>query len=153
MIKKRVEIWPRKTRPRVDTFALVLYKELLRPWKAPTGAINKCWDVRDTLGPWEVFQRQWWRWQEFRDWQRDNRGQEDNGGFSAYVEQRKLGTKREFTANECAKELAKIEADPLYLMSGWANVQTKRQLQQYYYVELHGGKLSNYVNTVRRRLA
>jgi hypothetical protein len=27
------------------------YNELLRPWEAPTGATNKCWDVRDTLGP------------------------------------------------------------------------------------------------------
>jgi hypothetical protein len=47
------------------------------------------------------------------DWQRDNRGQEDDGGFSAYVEQRKLATKREFVVNEYTKELAKIEANPV----------------------------------------
>ncbi|KAF7505084.1 hypothetical protein GJ744_001303 [Endocarpon pusillum] len=129
------------------------YDDLLRPWKAPTGTTNKCWDDRDTWSPWEVFQRQWWRWREFRDWQRDNRGQEDEGGYSEYVEQRKLFTKREFTKNGCARELAKIKADPLYLMSGWNSMRTQRELQQYYCVELHGGDFSDYVNAVRRRLA
>ena len=129
------------------------YDGLLRPWKAKTGTTNKCWSTGDPSGPWEIFQRQRWRWLEFLDWQRDNRRQEDEGGYSAFVEQKKLFIKREFTKNGGARELAKIEADPLYLMSVWEIKQSHRELQRYYCVELHGGDFSDYVNAVRRRLA
>lgn len=129
------------------------YNELLRPWKAPIGATDKPWDVRDTWEPWEVFERQWKRWQEFRHWQRDNRWQEDDSGYSEYVEDTKRFTKREFTASGCARELARIEADPLCLMSRWESEQATRQHQRYYCAEIHNGDFSDYVNAVKRRLA
>ena len=58
------------------------YYEVLRPWQ----------NYPDQRPPrdWEVFQKQFERWQNFRRWQQDNRGTYDEkNAFSAFVEEKK----------------------------------------------------------------
>jgi hypothetical protein len=106
--------------------------------------------------PWEIFDRQLERWQDFRRWQRDNRWLEDDddGGFSAYVEDYKRFLKRHYNEKALPKALAEIEADPSFVKGQWDKRQRQRQLQRYYCREFHGGDgFSDYVDAVKRRLA
>ncbi|TQV98793.1 hypothetical protein V2A60_007505 [Cordyceps javanica] len=82
------------------------YAELLRPWQESLLSIRAE----------EIFQRQLQRWQDFRKWQNDNRGREDDGGgFLAFVNQRKRWIKDDYPEEVSAELLAEIEADPLRL--------------------------------------
>jgi hypothetical protein len=137
------------------------YQELLRPWQDRFEGTSKYfvwWRSYDSSSdPWEVFQKQWWRWQMFRKWQRDNRDMEDDddGGFPAYVEARKRYVKRYFTRRAGVKRLAEIDADPSCLQEGWERVQEQRQWQRYYCYEreITGPAFSDYVDAAKRRLA
>ncbi|KAK4070040.1 hypothetical protein Purlil1_13558 [Purpureocillium lilacinum] len=117
------------------------HHDMLRPfWAYP----------RDTQPSWSVFRRQLKRWRDFRKWQVDNRGLEDeDGGFPAFVEM----MKRIYT--NCAYEegLAKIEADPSWLKSEWLDDQRIRRWQRYHQRERDCNGFSDYVDAVKRRLA
>jgi len=117
------------------------YRDKLRPF----------WDYpRDSQVSWLVFQRQLKRWHAFRNWQIDNRGLEvDDGGFPAYVEM----MKRLYTKDGYDDGVAKIEADPTYLQSGWAYEQRIRRWQRYHQRERDCNGFSDYVDAVKRRLA
>ncbi|KPA35207.1 ankyrin unc44 [Fusarium langsethiae] len=104
------------------------YAEMLRPWQEHLTPIS----------PSGIFQRQWQRWQDFRKWQNDNRGRDDDdGGFPATR----------------ARLLAEIEADPSCLKSEWDQKQFLRRRQRRLYRE-HGCRgFCGYAKAVKRRLA
>ncbi|KAF1994221.1 hypothetical protein P154DRAFT_624896 [Amniculicola lignicola CBS 123094] len=150
------------------------YSELLQPWKERFGSTGRHWafaygfptgygplDSDDASGDsWEVFQRQWARWQNFRIWQRDNRWiEDDDDGFPIYVEWCKDCLKRyPGVGRDVAKKLAKladIESDPSILKDeGWNRALWNRREQQRLCREQHGGvEFADYVNAVKRRLA
>ncbi|KJZ76552.1 hypothetical protein HIM_03888 [Hirsutella minnesotensis 3608] len=116
------------------------YCEMLRPWQ------NRL----DTMKSWFVFQRQWKSWDDFRKWQRDNRGlEDDDGGFPGYVERlRRLWEKDGYTSG-----LEDIRADPSRLKSGWELRQLLRQRQRRNHREHDCDGFSDYVEAARRRLA
>ncbi|KAK1768843.1 hypothetical protein QBC33DRAFT_557604 [Phialemonium atrogriseum] len=98
------------------------YREMLRPWQNPLEARK----------PWEVFHRQLRRWRDFRKWQNDNRGlEEDDGGFPSYVERTKLEERK----------------------WAWELEQAQRQRQRYFCREHGCDGFPDYVEAVRRRLA
>ncbi|KJZ70489.1 hypothetical protein HIM_10118 [Hirsutella minnesotensis 3608] len=122
------------------------YRDMLRPWQTPCDPKS-----------WKVFRRQLQRWQDFRKWQNDNRGlEDDDGGFPAYVERIKHRTKRYYTEDTMgryAKWLAEIEADISYLKSGWELDQWERERQRYSCRE-HGCEgFPDYAEAVKHRLA
>jgi hypothetical protein len=150
------------------------YSELLQPWKEPFGSTGRHWafaygfptgfgplDSDDASGhSWEVFQRQWARWQNFRIWQRDNRCiEDDDDGFPTYVEWCKDYLKRyRGVGRDVTKKLAKladIESDPSILKDErWDRALWNRQEQQRFCREQHDGvEFADYVNAVKRRLA
>ncbi|KJZ79925.1 hypothetical protein HIM_00639 [Hirsutella minnesotensis 3608] len=105
---------------------------------------------RDTQLSWLVFRRQLKRWRDFRKWQIDNRGLEDeDGGLPAFVEM----MKRLYTKRGYEEGLAKIEADPSWLKSEWLDDQRVRRWQRYHLRERGCNGFSDYVNAMKRRLA
>lgn len=120
------------------------YTDMLRPWQNPA----------DLMRSWEVFQRQWRRWQDFRAWQRDNRGlQDENDGYAAYVEWRKRIEKRDRKEEHYAKWEAEVVADPSSLNGGWDLIRDRRERQRYYHREQSCSSFPDYANAVKRRLA
>ncbi|KAG5769707.1 hypothetical protein H9Q72_003112 [Fusarium xylarioides] len=120
------------------------YAEILRPWQETLTQIR-------AEG---IFGRQLQRWQDFRKWQNDNRGHEDNdGGFLAYVEQKKRWIKQDCLPRSRARRLAEIEADPSCLRPEWDQTQLLRRRQRRLYRE-HGCRgFCDYAGAVKRRLA
>lgn len=117
---------------------------MLRPWQNPLEARK----------PWEVFHRQLRRWRDFRKWQNDNRGlEEDDGGFPSYVERTKLEERKVYTEHGYAKWLAEVEADPSSLKWAWELEQAQRQRQRYFCREHGCDGFPDYVEAVKRRLA
>ncbi|KAL3957298.1 hypothetical protein ACCO45_007876 [Purpureocillium lilacinum] len=116
------------------------YREMLWPfWGYP----------RDTSVSWLVFRRQLQRWQDFRNWQIDNRDLPvEDGGFPAYVEM----MKRLYTKDEYTEGLAKIEADPTCLKTAWEMRQRTRRWQRRWQRECDCQGFSDYVDAVKRRL-
>ncbi|KAH8656454.1 hypothetical protein BGZ61DRAFT_466529 [Ilyonectria robusta] len=119
------------------------YAEILRPWQESLTQIR----------PGGIFQRQLQRWQDFRKWQNDNRGREDDdGGFPAYVEQQKHWIKRDCLKETRARRLAEIEADPSCLKPEWDQMQLLRRRQRRLYRERDCDGFHDYAAAVKRRL-
>ncbi|OAQ60796.1 protein kinase [Purpureocillium lilacinum] len=116
------------------------HRDILRPF----------WDYpRDSQVSWLVFRRQVKRWQAFRIWQIDNRGlEDDDGGFPAYVEM----MKRLYTKDGYDEGVAKIEADPTYLKSGWEYERRIRRWQRHHQREPGCNGFSDYVDAMKQRL-
>ncbi|KAI1501061.1 hypothetical protein F5X99DRAFT_409373 [Biscogniauxia marginata] len=120
------------------------YAAILRPWQESLTQIH----------PERIFQRQLRRWQDFRKWQNDNRGREDDdGGFPAYVEREKYEIQRDYLPGLAAKHLAKIQADPACLRSDWDQMQLLRRRQRRLYREHGCDGLRDYADAVKYRLA
>ncbi|KAF5024769.1 hypothetical protein F66182_3147 [Fusarium sp. NRRL 66182] len=120
------------------------YAEILRPWQESLTQIR-------AEG---IFRRQLQRWRDFRNWQNDNRGHEDNdGGFLAYVEQKKRWIKQDCLPRSRARRLAEIEADPSCLKSEWDQTQSLRRRQQRLYREHSCREFCAYAEAVKRRLS
>ncbi|KAM3456399.1 hypothetical protein MY3296_001678 [Beauveria thailandica] len=120
------------------------YAEILWPWQEY---------LTPPVSPSGIFQRQWRRWRDFRKWQNDNRGREDDdGGFQVYVERQKYIIQRDFLPDFCAKRLAEIEADPSCLKSRWEGVQWERERQRHYCRERGCRGFRDYAEAVKRRL-
>ncbi|ATY65357.1 hypothetical protein A9K55_001234 [Cordyceps militaris] len=119
------------------------YAETLRPWQVNISPVS----------PSGIFQKQLQRWQNFRKWQNDHRGHEDDdGGFLAYVERNKHRIRRDKKPKWAAKRLAEIEADPSCLQSSWEDRQWERERQRRYCRE-HGCQgFRDYMEAVKRRL-
>ncbi|PNY27815.1 Uncharacterized protein TCAP_02250 [Tolypocladium capitatum] len=118
------------------------YREMLWPfWEYPG----------DHALSWLVFQRQLKRWQDFRNWQNDNRGLEDDyDGYAAHVEK----VKRNYIKEGYAKGLAKIEADPECLRWGWELFEYRiRRWQRRWQREPDCDGFSDYMDAMKRRLA
>ncbi|KAG5742869.1 hypothetical protein H9Q72_014036 [Fusarium xylarioides] len=141
------------------------YAVTLRPWQENISPVS----------PSGIFQRQLQRWRDFRKWQTDNRGrQDDDGGFPAYVERQKytiqqdcIGfvewqkyiipreSRKQAAAEEketTAKRLAEIEADPSCLKSGWDVQQLLRERQRRLCRERGCQGFRDYAEAVKRRL-
>ena len=120
------------------------YAETLRPWQVNISPVS----------PSGIFQKQLQRWRDFRKWQNDNRGREDDdGGFPAYVEWRKHVIQRHMRSKSAAKRLAEIEADPSCLKSGWEDRQWERERQRRHCRERSCRGFRDYAEAVKRRLA
>ncbi|CVL09348.1 uncharacterized protein FMAN_15506 [Fusarium mangiferae] len=120
------------------------YAEILRPWQEHLAPVS----------PSGIFQKQLQRWRDFRNWQNDNRGREDDdGGFSAYVERRKYIIQRDYLPDFCAKLLAEIEADTSCLKSQWEDIQWERERQRHHCRERGCRGFRDYTEAVKRRLA
>lgn len=105
---------------------------------------------RDPRCPWLVFKRQLRRWRDFRKWQIDNRGlEDDDGGFPAYTAKMKTL----YARDGYTEGLAKIETDPTYLNSGWENDRRVRRWQRHHQREKGCNGFLGYVDAVKRRLA
>ncbi|KAI0872475.1 hypothetical protein GGS24DRAFT_518539 [Hypoxylon argillaceum] len=130
------------------------YDELLRPWKL-SWCTNLPWKSSDSMDePREIFQRQLARWQDFRKWQNDNRGIEDDTTYPAYVESVKLRHRRFRGEESYICLLAKLEDNPSYLEKDWDRDQELRDLQRSRCRENRGGNgFPGYVEAVKRRLA
>ncbi|KAJ6437890.1 protein kinase [Purpureocillium lavendulum] len=117
------------------------YREMLWPF----------WGYsRDTQVSWLVFRRQLKRWREFRKWQIDNRGLEDeDAGFPAFVEM----MKRIYKKDKYDEGVAQLETDPSWLKSVWLDKQRTRRWQRRWQRERDCNGFSDYVDAVTRRLA
>ncbi|TVY74648.1 hypothetical protein Focb16_v006021 [Fusarium oxysporum f. sp. cubense] len=86
------------------------YEELLRPWQVNISPVS----------PSGIFQKQLQRWRDFRKWQRDNRGiDDDGGGFPAYVDRQRHVIQRDLRPKVAAKLLDEIETDPEFGCGGF----------------------------------
>ncbi|KAM6513367.1 hypothetical protein FALCPG4_015796 [Fusarium falciforme] len=120
------------------------YAETLRPWQVNISPVS----------PSGIFQKQLRRWRDFRKWQNDNRGREDDdGGFPAYVEWNKHIIQRDKKPKWAAKRLAEIEADPSCLKSSWEDRQWERERQRRHCRERGCRGFRDYAEAVKRRLA
>lgn len=117
---------------------------MLRPWQ----------EYPTSVSPSGIFQRQLQSWQDFHKWQNDNRGlEDDDGGFLGYVEHEKWRIKNFVLPRSRAKHLAKIEADPSCLRSGWDMLQSLRERQRRLCRERSCRGFRDYAEAVKRRLA
>ncbi|KAM5347255.1 hypothetical protein ACJ41O_010260 [Fusarium nematophilum] len=120
------------------------FEDILRPWQESLNGIS----------PDGVFLRQLQRWQDFRKWQNDNRGlEDDDGGFPAYVERQKKYIREEVLEEPGAKELSEIEANPLCLKPSWDQDQRLRRRQRRLFREHGCDGFNEYAAAVKRRLA
>ncbi|KAJ4321052.1 hypothetical protein N0V84_005519 [Fusarium piperis] len=129
------------------------YHELINDNGRPLYSIDLIQDVFRDPSKYGLLQRQLQRWQDFRRWQNDNRGREDDdGGFLAYVEKKKGWIKQDCLPRSRDRRLAKIEADPSCLKSEWDETQSHRERQRRLYRE-HGCRgFRDYAEAVKRRL-
>ena len=139
------------------------YSELLRPWLKPFGSTGKHWKItctdqgvsEDSGLSWQILQKQWVRWQDFRTWQRDNRWiKDDEGDFAAYAERYKDHMRKYLPTQWVQETLIELEADPSDIKNAWNRERWLRCDQQRFCREHHGGvKFADYNNAVKRRLA
>ncbi|KJZ68025.1 hypothetical protein HIM_12584 [Hirsutella minnesotensis 3608] len=119
------------------------YRETLRFWQHPRDPDSR-----------SLFRRQLQRWQDFRKWQRDNRGlDDDDGSFAAYVEWIKHEDAKDYTEAGYAKRLAEIETDPSCLRSEWDLQRAERERQRSSCREHDCDGFPDYGKAVKRRLA
>ncbi|KAK2020735.1 hypothetical protein LX32DRAFT_294844 [Colletotrichum zoysiae] len=120
------------------------YEDVLRPWQ----------ECPEEIHPDGIFNRQWCRWRDFRKWQNDNRGRDDeDGGYTGYVEWRKDRIRRDYGRKSGAKYLAAIEADSSCLRSDWDERQSLRERHRRLYREHNCNGFDDYAAAVKRRLA
>ncbi|KAI9163526.1 hypothetical protein HJFPF1_05143 [Paramyrothecium foliicola] len=120
------------------------YAEMLKPWQESLTQIRAE----------SIFQTQLQRWQDFRKWQSDHRGREDDdGGFSTYVERMKRYIQQYHQPRYAVKRLAEIEADPSCLQSSWDIRLSLRERQRRLCRERGCRSFRDYAEAVKRRLA
>lgn len=123
------------------------YADMLRPWRESLDEDHK-------IDPECIFQRQLQRWQDFRKWQNNNRGREDDdGGFLEYVQGYKDMIEETCLPDGAAETLAEIEADPSCLKSEWDHEQLLREQNRRRYREHGCNGFRDYAEAVKRRLA
>ena len=102
----------------------------------------------------EIFQRQLERWQDFRKWQNDNRGIDDDLDYEAYVNTKVQWTRRFLDDESYASLRAMLDADPSSLKRQWEQDQDRREEQRYRCRESGGGRdFAAYARSIKRRLA
>ncbi|CAH0019329.1 unnamed protein product [Clonostachys rhizophaga] len=119
------------------------YTDILRPWQGHP----------DNTFPEGIFMRQLQSWQDFRKWQTDNRGRDDDDNdFPTYVRRWKRICKRDLRAGAYIEWLAEVEADPSCLKSDWDQMQLLRKRQRRLYREHGCDSFHGYAEAVKRRL-
>ncbi|KID85143.1 ankyrin 2,3/unc44, partial [Metarhizium majus ARSEF 297] len=131
------------------------HPEIIYPWEHRDR--NEIWQRYwiGYIGRFELFQTQLARWQDFRKWQNDNRGIEDDGdgGFPAYLESMKRIREWGMLKDAYVEWLAEIEADPSSVKKDWDFEEFKRDEQRYRCRESGCDGFSQYAEAVKRRLA
>lgn len=120
------------------------HRELLQPLQKLPGA----------NAPFDIFDDQLKRWKNFRKWQKDNRGLEDeNDTYEAYV--REIMFWEELTNLDWAQAefMAKMEANPLHLEPEWMMQQRVRNRERLWWRERDCNGFADYFEAVKRRLA
>ena len=146
------------------------YKELVQMGGRPLYLIDEINDVlddperyRDLLRPWQdwphvlkanrIFREQLQRWKDFRKWQNDNRGlDDDDGGYLAFVERKKTSIKEEYWEDRVDSLLAKIERDPSYFKEEWDDLQSQRRQHRRIHRERDCHSFHDYFEAANRRL-
>lgn len=122
------------------------YRETLMPWQEFPENTELRWDY--------IFRQQLARWEDFRAWQKDNRGTlDDDEGFLAFADQHRpsytmVAAAHRTTLSEDAKQ--HIEES---LRQAWEREATKRRYDNHYLRETQSySSFSDYVEHVTRRL-
>ncbi|KAK7429741.1 hypothetical protein QQZ08_003767 [Neonectria magnoliae] len=92
----------------------------------------------DTKEKWKVFTRQFRWWQNFRKWQTDNRGLEDNDTYPIWLERRR----RHFGVNDSSEQDER-----------WLRLQKEREERGVWCREKECDGFADYAKAVHRRLA
>lgn len=112
------------------------------------------WQFAQQRFTWEVFGKQFTRWKDFRRWQIDHRGiEEDDGRFPAYIERKKQSLAREYSPGAYARWLAQMEGDPSKYRAGWEHAHTSRQHQRVRHRESGSDGFLEYQQALKHRLA
>ena len=138
--------------------------DLLGPWSEDCIPIRKPWrslyngqSHHESFSDlWAAFQRQWFRWQDFRVWQRDNRDIQDDITFEAYAVEYKAMQIRGHEGDERILQsiFAEFEADPSIVERAWERRQFHRGLQSRRCRETHSGApFADYIEATKRRLS
>ncbi|KAL2758157.1 hypothetical protein ACRALDRAFT_1092157 [Sodiomyces alcalophilus JCM 7366] len=126
------------------------YREMIRPWEYRCR--RECWDYywSSRVQPRDLFRRQLARWQDFRKWQKDNRGLEDPGDeFAAYVEARN----RSYAEEEWDwRGMMTEQEHDEHVKWAWNEHQVVRQLQRSICRERDCRSFHDYAQAVRERL-
>lgn len=122
------------------------YCQLLRPWQK---------NDPDVGAPdWMVIRRQWARWQEFRKWQHDNRGIDDDPGFPAFVEASNRCYTRQGTTWQATWPGRTEQQHTEALRRRWESEQRLRERGRKNLGEdCHDGGFSEHVEAVKHDLA
>ncbi|KAM4055714.1 hypothetical protein HRG_008435 [Hirsutella rhossiliensis] len=118
--------------------------DLLRPWlECPNSKYPPNWTT--------IFNRQLDRWQNFRNWQLDNRGLTDPiDDYSYFIEMQA----REYERDGEKNLLAELRADPESLRPEWQLTLRRRDRQRRTKREIRGhGSFPEYAEAAKRRLA
>ncbi|KAI8722513.1 hypothetical protein NCS52_00395300 [Fusarium sp. LHS14.1] len=120
------------------------HRELLQPLqKLPGGNM-----------PFNIFDDQLQRWKNFRKWQKDNRGLEDeNDTYEAYVRETKFWGELTNLDWAQAEFVAKMEANPLHLEPEWKMQQRARGRERLWWRERNCNGFADYFKAIKRRLA
>ena len=115
------------------------YREMLRPWQEWPHVLNAH----------RLFRKQLQRWEDFRKWQNDNRGLEDDddGGYLAFVERQKS-----LMEDQVDTLLAIIESDPSFLKRGWDGLQEQRRQHRLIHREHDCHSFHDYFEAAKQRL-
>ncbi|KAM0417218.1 hypothetical protein ACHAPT_012795 [Fusarium lateritium] len=120
------------------------YREILQPLQKLPGA-----NV-----PFDIFQDQLQRWNNFRKWQKDNRGLEDeNDTYAAYVKETTYWRERDSLDWAYAEFSANMQANPLFLESDWETQQRIRDRERRFWRESGCNGFADYFAAIKRRLA
>ncbi|KAB5513039.1 hypothetical protein GE09DRAFT_1047315 [Coniochaeta sp. 2T2.1] len=123
------------------------YRDRLRPWQEYPDTSELYWN--------DVFQKQLKRWRDFRAWQVDNRGlQDDEREYHEFLERRKLDEERR--GLDWLKIYPGATESEYYedRKSEWDELQVRRYNDWFWLREDHGrGEFPGYVEEVKRRLA
>jgi hypothetical protein len=119
------------------------HAEMLLPWQVNISPVS----------PSGIFQKQLRRWRDFRKWQNDNRGlDDDDGDYLTYIEQKRHEVKRYYAPEWVPHYLNEIESGAPWVKSLWEDQQWARQRQRRFCRE-HGCRgFLEYAGAVKRRL-
>ncbi|RTE69614.1 hypothetical protein BHE90_015996 [Fusarium euwallaceae] len=103
--------------------------------------------------PFDLFREQGGMWRDFRRWQKDNRGLEDeNDIYEAYVEESRFwGQLKPESAQAEFEE--KLKKNPFFLQREWGYQQEERNRQRLRCQERGCNGAADYFEAVKRRLA
>ncbi|RSL46938.1 hypothetical protein CEP53_010125 [Fusarium sp. AF-6] len=104
--------------------------------------------------PFDIFREQGEMWSNFRKWQKDNRGLEDeNDTYEAYVEESRFWGERLKHESAQAEFEEKLKKNPFCLQREWGYQQEERNQQRLRCQERGCNGATDYFEAIKRRLA